>query len=139
MSFQFSSLLQEPAGIRYSCAVQQPDGTMRVGTISEANYEIVLDILAMSQQILDYYHALPVNEDAIDHTYQYFQRVLNQKSWYNEKESVLRTLIMITKQYVLESHILTDYYDYLLYCLAKEKQKQQEVDQAVLQANHIAH
>ena len=111
---------------RFICSVQEPDGTVRTGTISEANYHIVIDILAMSQHILDYYHALPKDDDAIDHTYQYFQRVLQQKSWYNEKESVLRTMIMVTNQYVVEPQILTDYYEYLLYCLAKEIQKREE-------------
>jgi hypothetical protein len=106
--------------IHYSYTIQQPDGTVRTGTISDATYRIVLDILAMSQHILDYYHALPKDDDAIDYTYQYFQRVLQQKSWYSEKESILRTMIMITNQYVLQPQILTEYYEYLLYCLAKE-------------------
>jgi hypothetical protein len=95
---------------------------MRLERLSDQLYGWVHEILCMSQAVMEYYNSHPEDEDRIDHTYQYLQRLLRSTSYYQESIKHYSLIIRLTKRFIPQSKILCDYYEYIIYCLKKEEQ-----------------
>ena len=121
----------------YTCAIQTADGATRLISVPEKVYPMILDFLQMSEEIIAYYRSQSHEEDAKDYTFQRLQRALESKKWYRENPLILTIFIGITKQYVEEHAILIEYYEYILYCLKKDAEKEQEATNKILRANHM--
>jgi len=92
-----------------------------ISTTSETTYNLALQFLAAVQQVLDYYNAHKHEEDAVDHTYQLLERTLKTIP-YKEHPKNLNNMIGLTQHHFKDHKIITEYFDYILYCMKKESE-----------------
>ena len=123
----------------YVAKTQCSNGELNDMAIPTHGYYVLSAMLDTMTEFYIYYKAHEQEEDARDHLYQMMQRILPTTSWYKEEKETLLSYIFAIKQYIPEPKIITEYIEYIIYCLEKEEQKRNEAHQAILNHYHIAH